>query len=53
MLAIIVMPEDADFFTLSIQLMAMAPDVALFLDTPTELNSVRVVKTPMAPPKKY
>lgn len=39
-------------FTLRIQLMATAPGVALFLDTPTEVNSVCVVKTPIAPPKK-
>lgn len=38
--------------TLRIQLMATAPGVALFLETPTELRRVCVVKTPIAPPKK-
>jgi len=38
--------------TLRIQLMATAPGVALFLETPTELKRVWVVKTPIAPPKK-
>lgn len=38
--------------TLRIQLIATAPGVALFLDTPTEVSNVCVVKTPMAPPKK-
>lgn len=32
--------------------MAMAPGVALCLETPTEFKSVCVVKTPIAPPKK-
>lgn len=32
--------------------MATAPGVALFLETPTELKRVFVVKTPIAPPKK-
>lgn len=38
--------------TLRIQLIATAPGAALFLDTPSELRRVCVVKTPMAPPKK-
>lgn len=38
--------------TLRIQLMATAPGVTLFLETPTELRRVCVVKTPIAPPKK-
>lgn len=39
-------------FTLRIQLIATAAGVALFLETPTELKRVCVVKTPIAPPKK-
>lgn len=38
--------------TLRIQFIATAPGVDLFLETPSELKSVFVVKTPIAPPKK-
>lgn len=38
--------------TLRIQLIATAPGAEVFLETPSELRSVCVVKTPIAPPKK-
>lgn len=44
--------KNASSITFRIQLIATAPWVALFLEIPTELRSVWVVKTPIAPPKK-
>ena len=46
------MKNEETSFTLSIQLIATAPDVALLCETPTEFNKALVVNTLIAPPKK-